>query len=78
MNLYLISQTVNQDYDTYDSAVVCAESELDARLIHPDGPGERFEWEYMWAPVDKVEVKFLGTADPSVEAGVVLASFNAG
>ena len=38
----------------------------------PDG------WESMWAPVDKVEVKFLGSADPSVEAGVVCASFNAG
>ena len=75
MNLYLISQTVNQDYDTYDAAVVCAESELDARLINPD---EERQWESMWAPVDKVEVKFLGPADPSVEAGVVLASYNAG
>jgi hypothetical protein len=75
MNLYLISQVVNQDYDTFDAAVVCAESEQDARLIHPEGPDG---WESMWAPVDKVEVKFLGSADPSVEAGVVCASFNAG
>jgi len=35
VNLYLVSQTVNDGYDTYDSAVVAAESEADARLIHP-------------------------------------------
>lgn len=37
MNLYLISQTQNQTYDTYDSAVVAAESEQHARAIHPSG-----------------------------------------
>lgn len=35
MNLYLISQDVNNDYDTYDSAVVAASNEEDARNIHP-------------------------------------------
>jgi hypothetical protein len=35
MNLYLISQDVNEDYDTYDSAVVVAESEDAAQHIHP-------------------------------------------
>jgi len=35
MNLYLISQTQNRNYDTYDSAVVAAESEEHARAIHP-------------------------------------------
>lgn len=33
--LYKISQSINSGYDTYDSAVVCAESEQDARNIHP-------------------------------------------
>ena len=33
--LYLISQDKNDDYDTYDSAVVSAESPEDARKIHP-------------------------------------------
>jgi hypothetical protein len=37
MNLYLISQNVNNDYDTYDAAVVAANSEDEARLIHPCG-----------------------------------------
>jgi len=35
MNLYLISQDKNSDYDTYDSAVVAAKSHTDARNIHP-------------------------------------------
>lgn len=35
MNLYLISQDINNNYDTYDAAVVAAESEDDARAIHP-------------------------------------------
>lgn len=33
MKLYLISQNVNNGYDTYDSAVVCAETEEEARMI---------------------------------------------
>lgn len=35
MNLYLISQDKNNDYDTYDSAVVAAKSPQDAKEIHP-------------------------------------------
>lgn len=33
--LYKISQDPNDGYDTYDSAVVCAESPDDAKLIFP-------------------------------------------
>lgn len=35
MNLYKIEQDLIDDYDTYDSAVVVAESEDEARKIHP-------------------------------------------
>jgi hypothetical protein len=35
MKLYLMSQDINNDYDTYDSVVVAAESSEDARTIHP-------------------------------------------
>ncbi len=41
MNLYRISQNVNEGYDTYDSAVVAAESSDIAKLIHPDG---HYQW----------------------------------
>ena len=36
MNLYIISQEVNNDYDTFSSALVCAETEEEAKLYHPD------------------------------------------
>lgn len=35
MKLYLISQDKLDGYDTYDSAVVAAKDEFDARTIHP-------------------------------------------
>ena len=34
--LYLLEQEVNQAYDTYDSCVVCAETEEEAKEISPD------------------------------------------
>ena len=37
MKLYKISQDANRDYDTFDSAVVVAESASKAKLMHPDG-----------------------------------------
>jgi hypothetical protein len=36
MKLWLISQDVNNGWDTYDSAVVAAETEEEARNIYPD------------------------------------------
>ena len=83
MNLYLITQDVTCGYDTYDSCVVCAASEADARLIHPQ---ERYavsygrNWDrHTWADrPDQVTAKLLGVADASLHAGVVCASYNAG
>lgn len=43
MNLYLISQDQNSDYDTYDSAVVAANNEDEARYTHPS-PASTFRW----------------------------------
>lgn len=37
MKLWLISQDTNDDYDTYDCAVVSALTEQDARMTHPGG-----------------------------------------
>lgn len=94
MNLYLISQDVNNDYDTYDSAVVVANSLDEARVIHPDTKAKLIgdEWhtdrgcDYMldetWVShkdLSKVTVKLLGKADRRLKLGdVVCASFNAG
>jgi len=49
MNIYLLSQDVNRGYDTYDSAIVVAETEGEARTYHPGGSrlhnGTSWVWE---------------------------------
>ena len=92
MNLYLVSQNENDGYDTFDSFICAAESEQNAREIHPFGyqdkdcdeySEEDDNWFYddTWVSKDKigkVKVKQIGVADPSIPKGVILASFNAG
>ena len=81
MRLFLISQTENIEYDTYDSAVVCAASEETARQMNPSGRGAMIWGEKNWtwcSSPDKVVVKLIGEASPDLAAGVVCASFNAG
>jgi hypothetical protein len=44
LKLWRISQTVNDDYDTFDSAVVAATTEEEARITYPShfqGPSPR-------------------------------------
>ena len=80
MNLYLIEQSENTGYDTYDSAVVAAETETDAREIHPSEYscwGDDYGQSWASSP-DNVTAKLIGKADHAIESGVVLASFNAG
>lgn len=81
--IYLLSQDQNRGYDTYDSIVVCAESEEEARNIHPRGEWRNSIYSMFrddsWAfdPKD-VKVKFLGEASPTIEKGIIITSFNAG
>lgn len=42
MYIWKISQNVNNGYDTYDSAIVYAETMSEARNIHPDPDWEDF------------------------------------
>ena len=86
LNLYLISQDVNADYDTYDSAVVCAESEDAARRIHPatipGAVGYSAWWKrppfVSWAHPNDVRVELIGLNCGRRIPGVICASFNAG
>ena len=80
MNLYLISQDINDEWDAYSSAVVAAETEEEARLIHPGGDRD-FYCDHedginlgFWAnsPTD-VKVEFLGIAKLNTKTGVILA-----
>lgn len=78
MKLWFIKQTVNDGYDTYDSAVVAAKDEDTARRMHPNPhpPGDyKIELDLMvWAKPEDVEVKCLGTAKPGTREGVICAS----
>lgn len=47
MNIYLLSQTENDGYDTYDSCVVIAENEEEAKTIHPAN-NEHYNNEYYY------------------------------
>jgi hypothetical protein len=79
MKLWLISQTENNDYDTYDSAVVAAETEDAARNTHPNGGDFYGVFQGLWAKTpNDVTVRLIGEAAPGIEAGVLCASFNPG
>lgn len=93
MNLYLVWQTVNNDYDTYDSIVVAAPDEETAksRKLAPcscipenDLPYDRrgmFDghnrW-CSWARSEFLQCKLIGTTDQYPEPVIILHSFNAG
>jgi len=86
MNLYLISQSSNNNYDTFDAAVVCAPDEETARDMNPHD-GEPLDWAARAASGypgswvmerSQVKVQLLGVAKPFSTPGLVLASFCAG
>jgi hypothetical protein len=92
MNLYLLSQDENKGWDTYDSVVVAAENEEEARKICPAG---MYEWDNGWYyghtknrtyssrsdwanDIANISVKLIGVADPTVSRRIIISSFNAG
>lgn len=80
MKLYLLKQNVLNHYDTYDSCIVCANSKRDAINIRPDGEDwNKINWFSQW-PFKKSDIVCteIGIANPNLERGVVLSSFNAG
>jgi hypothetical protein len=83
MKLWLLKQFESNGYDTYDSMVVAAETEDDARLIHPSiGWQNKTGWPTVyddWAKTpDQVKVTLIGEAVDGTEPGAILRSFNAG
>ena len=77
MKLYRLWQNDNNGYDTHDSAVVCAESEDEAKSI----ADTEFSSEPVygtWVSVDKVKCQLIGNAVSGMKKGIVVASFNAG
>jgi hypothetical protein len=72
MKLWLISQDVN----TFDSAVVSAATEEEAREIKPYE--STYYGEDTWCEAKDVKVQYLGEAKEGTQKGVICASFNAG
>lgn len=83
MNIYLLQQEEVSGWDTYDSAVVVARNEQEARLVRPDMQkwnDESFSLSWASKP-ENVTVTFLGKLDknyPIPDDMVILGSFNAG
>ncbi len=82
MKLYLVSQSENNDYDTYDSFVACAPDEETARNMDPCGGGPmnwgKGRYSSWCSSSSSVKVELIGEANPDVKQGVVCSSFNAG
>ena len=78
MKLYLLTQTAVEGYDTYDSCVVAAEGEGEAKNTAPNGrpmDDQGYTWPYQ---TSRVTADYLGEAAEGVLAGVICSSFSAG
>ena len=86
MNIYLLEQDVNNDWDTYDSLVVVSSSEeLAKRLVpyneyHREELGEDYSYrDECWANPKDVKVTLIGKASIQHKEGEqICASYNAG
>lgn len=91
--LYKISQTKNNNYDTYDSAIVIANSEEEAKKIHPSGvyywkENKWVSWDdcdydegYDWTSPDNVVCRLISVyvvVELLNENPVICSSYNAG
>ena len=82
MNIYKLTRPDTCGYDEYDSVIVAAKNEDDAKTIHPSHPGlpvtdDEVQYD-SWVRLSKVQVELIGIANPSIPRGVICASFNAG
>jgi len=85
MKLFKIYQNINTGYDTFDSAVVVANSAEEAQNIHPcDGSDDFLLYDNWVSRPDLVSVIYLGevVGEPIrhgiYPGAVICASFNAG
>ena len=92
MLIYKISQDANNLYDSFDSAVVIAENEYEAKRTHPNDfliwhdEGWRYKDsakecgdDTTWSDLENIGVELIGKADDKYDKSCVIASsFNAG
>jgi len=68
MNIYLLSQSENTGYDTFNSCVVIATNENDARELHPLAEEEDIIINNnRWYIEDESEKKFFPCIDDRIE-----------
>ena len=85
MNIYKLTQTENRGYDTFDSSIVVAKTETEAKNIHPgakwthpDDDPWKDEWSDWASSPSNVTAELIGKADNSyTKPQTILASFNA-
>ncbi len=77
MKLYSVSQSVNNDYDTYDEIIVAANSTEDAKAVMPLDDTESVGGVWVKSFKDLL-VREIGTAVKGTKRGIILASYNAG
>ena len=94
MKLFLLTLKEDNDYESYESCVICAENEEDAKSISPEQEwdDENKEWtrgtkfipteegfHNTWASsVEAINCQELGIASDNMKRGVVVSSYNAG
>ncbi len=88
MNLYLLKRVNSPGYDEFISAIVVAEKEEEAILMHPIG--NNYSWngkrwanqynyeDYTWDDLRNIKVILIGKAEKNLTKGVILGSFNRG
>lgn len=83
LNIYKIETPHSVGYNQYDTAVIVAESEFEARRIHPMGhhyDSIKFDlqkienWNASWCAIDDVIVTLIGVADKSLKSGTIICA----
>jgi hypothetical protein len=92
MKLWVIRAKQHLGYDTYDSAVIAAETKQEARFTAPDGDtwdgtqwvtivnGQTYGRSFLysaWCHPDQVSAEYLGETDRDIR-GPIVSSYNAG
>ena len=74
MNLYLLTRTDRVGYDENRAFVIAAASPQGARILTESVRAD--EPKNTWFENSRIEL--LGTAEPTIKAGIILRDFNAG
>lgn len=84
-NLYLVKQCLDKYYDTYDSFIICCNTENEARIAYLDLKENQLYHKYgiipdrdtsgftMQCRMEEIKVQYLGLASNTIPYGIILA-----